>query len=193
MMTLTTRRSKRTKWLWRSLTRPMQKAKYSNSIKRDLPVAEQHWHDVRELDTFSSPKGIITCAEKSEFHKKRVQIYSNRECYGENWNSSSYLEYYDNTGLTMGLTLYKRARCKCIVSAKFHECSDETMVQMSELLKGIMKIQHINKNLIEICPCPIIDEMMNMKLHLQRLGHFLHFLHVLPFSDQACTELSTTW
>ena len=120
-----------------------RRRQYKN--KRDLRVAEMHWHKVCIENTFSKPVGVITLEGSRELHKTHTQVMLVEECYDDFIRSEEYNQFLETGGRSIGRQLYERAKCPCIVSLKWHDCADETLTFTYSDLTHHIWLRHSTK------------------------------------------------
>ena len=109
---------------------------YKNS--RDLKPAVEFWHNmcIINTNTFQTYCVLDDSDPKNPFynvHRELLQSVATRELYQQFVVSQIYLDHLGrNPGSTIGFTLFKEAKCKCIKWDHLRKCADTVTTQMAE-------------------------------------------------------------
>jgi len=145
--------------------------------KRSLASAFQFWHNYSPLNTNDSHEYCVVCLDtkKASFHQKRVQVDTTQNLHKLYLESKEYIEHlqkYPNH--TIGLSLFKRAKCYCIQNDRMRSCADTTKVGMHYLL---MAIRYMLDSKEHSCRCMFCaSERSEHKKIFKNEDSFLSFL-----------------
>ena len=125
------------------------------SDKVDLTKARRYWHydTVTDYDTNSSKSYLCydPITQNTQYHHQRLQHTPTIQMHKEFLQSADYLRHLEEfPEQTIGLTLFKRAKCHCIKWDKFRKCADTMEVQFKEYLKAMIRMITVKK---EQCNC----------------------------------------
>ena len=109
--------------------------------KVNLSFVRAWWHfdTTTQYDTNSSRKHLCydPATKSAQYHRQRLQYKRSKEMHKDFLLSEEYIRHLElNPTKTVGLTLFKQARCNCIKWDKWRKCADTMEVQFKEYLKA---------------------------------------------------------
>ena len=107
----------------------------------DLTFVRRYWHfdTVTQFDTDSSKKFLCYDPDTkgADLHRQRLQYKRTTEMHKEFLESEEYLRHLDvYPEQSIGLTLFKQAKCNCIKWDKLRKCADTREVQFKEYVRA---------------------------------------------------------
>ena len=123
----------------------------------DLTVANTFWHEMSNLDTNTHGDFCIVCKKGDEiiadYHQRRVQVYATENLHEMFLRSSEYLQHIDAGRGKIGLSLFKRAKCRCIKNDHMRSCADTVKVGMKYAIKAINSMLRSQHNTCQCLVC----------------------------------------
>lgn len=161
----------------------------------NLTVARTFWHDRCFLDTFSKKKVTTVDGDGNTlFCDTHVQRESTSDLYGKFTESDEYRDWKSEHQTNeyspkISLTLFKEARCPCIVAEIQHDCADVALVAVEELRRPWAKYrQSAQYKARGKCECAQHQLSGYESVHesLDNLADFLQ-CDPVPFEDLVAT------
>lgn len=108
----------------------------------DLTVARDFWHEECFEDTWSKRKvSVVDASGNVSSCDTHVQKISTKDLYLKFKQSKSYSDWIlenqsESSVPNISLTLFRNARCPCVVEEIQHDCANEALVALEEVLKA---------------------------------------------------------
>jgi len=117
------------------------KARIDRKDKRVLDVADRFWHDNCQMNTNS--KNTITQSIDGTYRccKEHIQSTDTKDLYEKFKNSTQYLEYIgDDPKKIIAYSLFKYAKCHCVVKSKQLDCADTERVGLDYAVSALRRM-----------------------------------------------------
>ena len=127
----------------------------------DTTIAGQWWHMKCQYNTNTNKSKLVRKVNdrgvRHEEHRERLQTETTKVLYKEFRDSEEYAKHVSNGGGSIGFTLFKQAKCKCIKWDRLRKCADTLDVQFKEYHKAHARILQKGNGewaAMKNCPCP---------------------------------------